>query len=29
MPVGVMGMDTSALALNVNRDQDMYKKIIK
>ena len=29
MPVGVMGSDTSTLALNVNRDKDMYKKIIK
>ncbi len=29
MPVGVMGADTSTLALNVNRDQDTYKKIIK
>ena len=29
MPVGVMGSDTSTLALNVNRDKDMYKQIIK
>lgn len=28
MPVGVMGSNTSTLALNVNRDHDVYKKII-
>tara|TARA_R110002126_G_scaffold210268_1_gene356883 strand:- start:193 stop:864 length:672 start_codon:yes stop_codon:yes gene_type:complete len=28
MPVGVMGADTTTLALNVNKDQDMYKKIV-